>query len=323
MHGLLENDWMVSGHGVSPWHDIGAVVEGAMTSDDALHLAHLDWRVIPTPIYTEGALITSKMTGKAKPILGFVANIREDTNEVLGVVTNKYRIAQNSDAFKFADDIIGEAEDAKYETAGSLWNGKRVFMLINLSQEIVLDDNYNRYICLSNTHDGSGSLKVFITNVRVVCNNTLNMALSSAGRGISIRHMSSMDQRKSEAMRTMGMASRYFTEFKKFAEFLSKKKVDINALLKKLYPEDDAWTSRQIESNNEIKNAVLNIHNRRPDLANHRGSAWGFIQAIADHQSNSPPRRKTSTFESHKMESFIDGDYVLNEATKLVLAEAA
>jgi phage/plasmid-like protein (TIGR03299 family) len=323
MHGLLDNDWMVSGHGIAPWHQLGTVVHEAMTSEDALHLAHLDWKVIPTRIYTEGALTTAKMTGKARHIEGFVANVREDTNEVLGVVTTKYRIAQNSDAFKFADDLIGEADGAHYETAGSLWNGRRVFMLINLPNETVLDDAYERFLCLSNTHDGSGSLKVFMTNVRVVCNNTLNMALSSAGRGIAIRHMSAMDQRKSEAVRTMGMASRYFSEFRKFAEFLSKKKVNVDELLNKLYPEDPAWSKRQRVSNNELKSVVRSIYTTKPDLANYRGTALGFVQAIADHQSNSPPRRKTATFEAHKMESFIDGDYVLNTATKLVLDAVA
>jgi phage/plasmid-like protein (TIGR03299 family) len=296
-----------------------------MTSEEALKLARLDWRVIPTPIYTEGAVTTVRLTGQASPINGFVANVREDTNEVLGVVTDKYRVAQNVDAFRFADDLMGmdEASGARYETAGSLWNGRRVFMLISLPEEKVLGDAVERYLALSNTHDGSGALKVFFTGVRIVCFNTLNMALRSAGRGVSIRHMSSMDQRKSEAVRTMGVASRYFDELRKFAEYLSGKRVNVEALLEKLYPENPEWSSRQKRSNNELKGIVLDIYNNKPDLSNFRGTAWGFIQAIADHQSNTPPRRRTATFASHRMESFIDGDYMLNEATKLALESVA
>jgi phage/plasmid-like protein (TIGR03299 family) len=326
MHGLLDNDWMVSGHATRPWHGIGAVVDEAMTSDEALKFAKLDWKVIPTPIYTEGAVLASQLPGgQAVPIDGFMANVREDTNEVLGVVSDKYRIAQNADAFKFADDLMGisAADGARYETAGSLWNGRRVFMLINLPNEMILGDSYDKYLCLSNSHDGSGALKVFTTGVRVVCNNTLNMALQGAGRGVSIRHMSSMDQRKSEAVRTLGVASRYFDELRKFAEFLSCKKVDVDALLNKLYPEDSNWSHRQKKSNNDLKGVVLDIYNNKPDLADFRGTAWGFVQAIADNQSNTPPRRKTTTFASHRMESFIDGDYMLNEAVKAVLAAVA
>jgi phage/plasmid-like protein (TIGR03299 family) len=283
----------------------------------------LDWRVLSVPIYTEGAVATARLVQGSvpNPIEGFVANVREDTGEVLGVVTDKYRIAQNEDAFKFADDLLGVAGsgDARYETAGSLWNGRRVFMLMNLSEEVVLGDSYEKYLCLSNTHDGSGALKVFMTNVRVVCNNTLNMALGRAGRGVSIRHMSSMDQRKSEAVRTLGVASRYFDEFRKFAEFLSGRRVDIDSLLSKLYPEDPSWSQRQRASNNELKGVVLDIYENKPDLANFRRTAWGFVQAVADHQSNTPPRRRTSTYASHRMESFMDGDSMLNDAVKLVL----
>jgi phage/plasmid-like protein (TIGR03299 family) len=212
-----------------------------------------------------------------------------------------------------------EASGARYETAGSLWNGRRVFLLINLPEEKILDDSIERYLALSNTHDGSGALKVFFTGVRIVCHNTLNMALRSAGRGVFIRHMSSMDQRKSEAVRTMGVASRYFDELRKFAEYLSGKRVDVDALLDKLYPEDPSWSGRRKRSNTEVKGIVLDIYNNKPDLSNFRGTAWGFIQSIADHQSNTPPRRRTATLASRKMESFIDGDYVLNEAVKLVL----
>jgi phage/plasmid-like protein (TIGR03299 family) len=326
-HGIQEFDGFAY-VGSRPWHGLGQKFdgEGCMTSEDALRIAKLNWQVIPTPIYTEGAVTAASLPGaKVHPIEGFVANVREDTNEVLGVVTDKYRIAQNADAFKFADDLMGltKEDGARYETAGSLWNGRRVFMLINLPEEKILDDSVERYLCLANSHDGSSALKVFCTATRVVCNNTLNMALRNAGRGISIRHMSSMDQRKSEAVRTLGVASRYFDELRKFAEYLSGKKVNADDLLKKLYPEDPKWTLRQKKSNEDLKGVVLDIYNGKPDLANFRGTAWGFVQAIADHQSNTPPRRKTSTFASHRMESFIDGDYMLNEATKLVLEVVA
>jgi phage/plasmid-like protein (TIGR03299 family) len=324
MHGLFENDTMVSAHGIRPWHGIGTVVDGAMTSDEALRLARLDWKVIPTPIYTEGAMTAARLIPSQVPasVPGFVANVRGDTNEVLGVVSDKYRIAQNEDAFHFADDLLslGEAEGARYETAGSLFNGRKVFMLINLPEARILDDPVERFLALANSHDGSGALKVFTTGVRIVCNNTLNMALDGAVRGVSIRHMSSMGVRQSEALRAMGVSARYFAKLGAFAEQMAGKKVDADQLLSKLYPEDSKWTLRQKQSNNDIKAEVVDIFRHKDDLANFRGSAWAFIQAVADRQSNAAPRRRTQSYADRKMLSFIEGDNVVTTATRLAVA---
>lgn len=324
MHGLFENDQMFSAV-ERPWHGLGVITDHCLTSDEALHVAKLDWRVISSPIYTEGAVTAARMIGAASvpsPIPGFVANVREDTNEVLGVVSEKYLIAQNADAFKFADDIMGldEASGGRYETAGSLFNGRKVFMLINLPAEKILDDSFEKYLCLSNAHDGSGALKVFTTGVRVVCNNTLNMALRGMVRGVSIRHMSSMAIRKSEALRTMGVSARYFNDIRKFAEELAGKHVDVDALLAKLYPEDASWSKRQRESNQGVRDEIMDIYRSKDDLGNHRNDAWGFVQAVMDFRSNAAPRRMTSTYAERKMNFFIEGDPVVAEAAKIAVA---
>jgi len=327
-HGIMENDGFVSANGVKPWHGLGTLLPGAMNSDDALREAHLDWRVIPQPIYSEGMVTSLRMLGansNVSPIKGFMANVRADTREVLGVVSDKYRIIQNVDAFKFADDLMDIKQgDAIYETAGSLFNGRRVFMLLKLPAEKILDDDVEKYLCLSNSHDGSGAMKVFTTGIRVVCNNTLSMALSGfekgLGRGISIRHMSSADIRRKEAVRTYRMADDYFNSIRRFAEKMAHKKVDVDSLLIKLFPEDASWSVRQKKNNSEVRETIKGLNRFKDDLGNYPKDGWGFVNAVADFRSNAKPKRVTSKSADWKMVNFIEGDPVVQKAVDLVLA---
>ena len=159
-----------------PWHCLGVVVEEAPSSEEALRLAGLDWRVVQKSLYTNSGLVD-----------GYKANVRESDNTVLGVVTDRYKVVQNTEAFAFTDNLLGEG--VKYETAGSLQGGKKVWILARLPREYIMSgERITPYLVFSNTHDGSGAVKVAITPVRVVCNNTLNLALSTANRCFSMVH---------------------------------------------------------------------------------------------------------------------------------------
>jgi phage/plasmid-like protein (TIGR03299 family) len=316
MHGIMENDFMFSGRGEVPWHGIGAVLDGVLTSDEAIRIARLEWEIKQTPVFTSD--------NWANAIPGYVANVRSDTKEVLGIVSERYCVAQNKDVFAFADDLIGNNnKKCTYETAGSLWNGRRVFMLVNMPKGRIVGDDYQPYLCLSNAHDGSSSLQVFLTGIRVVCNNTLQAALHTARRKISIRHLSRMDERKDEALRTMGAASKYFHDLEAFASLLAGKKVNIAKVLDKLLPVSKLMSQRQLNSNNEVKEIIKTIFKQKDDLQNFKGTAWGAYQAIADYRSNAEPRRKTANFADAKMARFLDGDDVMNQAQDIILELAA
>ncbi|MDR1584201.1 MAG: DUF932 domain-containing protein, partial [Prevotellaceae bacterium] len=142
-HEIMENDFMFSGNGEVPWHGIGSVLDGVLTSEDAIREAKLDWQVEQAPVYSAH--------NWAAPIPGYMANVRSDTGKVLGIVGEKYRVAQNRDVFAFADELIGTNKvKCTYETAGSLFNGKRVFMLVNMPKGRIVGDEYQPYLCLSN-----------------------------------------------------------------------------------------------------------------------------------------------------------------------------
>lgn len=161
----------------TPWHGLGVKVASAQKSQEALRLAGLDWKVIQEPIYT----------GNEEKIEGFKANVRDLDRKVLGVVTDRYKIIQNEEAFAFTDELLGEG--VRYETAGSLMGGRKVWLLAHLPHEyIITGDRISPYLVFSNTHDGSGAVKVALTPIRVVCSNTLNLALSTAKRSWSMVH---------------------------------------------------------------------------------------------------------------------------------------
>ena len=138
-----------------PWHGLGTKVEEAPTSADALRLAGLYWRVEQKNI---------QLCGDSK-VPGYKANVRSTDGKVLGVVSDRYRIVQNADAFEFTDSIIGG--DVRYETAGSLNGGKKIWLLAKLPETEIAGDKTEPYLCFSNTHDGSGAVRVCMTPIRV------------------------------------------------------------------------------------------------------------------------------------------------------------
>ena len=161
----------------TPWHGLGTKVEESPCSEEALITAGLDWDVVQEPIYT----------GNEELINGYKANIRDTDRKVLGVVTNRYKVVQNRDAFSFTDRLLGEG--VRYETAGSLQGGRRVWLLAHMPRDYIISgEKFSPYLLFSNTHDGSGAVKVALTPIRVVCQNTLNLALDTARRSWSMMH---------------------------------------------------------------------------------------------------------------------------------------
>ncbi|MBA4190801.1 MAG: alpha/beta hydrolase, partial [Planctomycetaceae bacterium] len=157
--------------GDPPWHKLGQNVSEAQSSSEAMHLAGLDWVVQQWNLVARCEGIEHEVTGR-------VANIRSDTKAILGVVSTGYRVFQNRAAFEFFDAIVQE-KLAVYETAGSLRGGRQVWILARLPKTLRAagEDEIRPYVLLTNSHDGSKALRMIPTTIRVVCANTLNLAL--------------------------------------------------------------------------------------------------------------------------------------------------
>lgn len=289
-----------------PWHGLGTIIQEAPDSESALRLAGLDWSVKQVPVLYEG-----QQTGHQ-------FNVRESDNKVLGVVGGRYKPVQNAEAFAFTDELIGG--DVRYETAGSLADGKRVWMLAKMPDTRVLDDIVEPYLCLTNGHDGFSSLKVCMTPVRVVCQNTLNMALNGAKRTWTVRHSGNINAKMEEAQQTLGLAQDYMSKFAEEAEELYSIKVSpaqFKTLANNLFPMTDEMSRRKEEAQYLLQQQLTEAWNM-DDLGNIRGTGWGFINAISDMSTHRPPARKTANYQENMFIYTIDAPMLLDKALKMV-----
>lgn len=224
----------------NPWHGLGTKVNEAPGSREALIIAGLNWNVLQEPIYTE----TEEF------IEGYKANVRDSDRKVLGVVTDRYKVIQNQEAFAFTDALLGEG--VRYETAGSLQGGKRVWLLAHMPHEYIISgERISPYLVFTNTHDGSGAIKAALTPIRVVCQNTLNLALSTAKRSWSMIHTGNIKGKLQEARNTLILAETYMDSLGREFEELRKKKLtdkQVMEYIEILLPLEDNATPQQTKN---------------------------------------------------------------------------
>jgi len=220
-HNLNETNGKVSfaARGEKAWHGLGQYVSEAMTSEQAIELGGLNYTVEKRPLYAPG------WAGTMVEAEGHYGNVRTDTNEILGIVKGRYRIVQNKDAFGFFDTIIDRGE-AIFETAGALGKGERIFVTAKLPEDmLVRGERVEKYIMLTNSHDGTSTIIAGFTPIRVVCNNTLTAALKKLDNKVSISHTASAESRLKEASRVMGIASKYMDEVNTTFESMTTRKL--------------------------------------------------------------------------------------------------
>lgn len=295
-----------------PWHGLGECVKEAPTSKDALQLAGLNWKVEPEPIYTETKELIS----------GYKANVRDSDRSVLGVVTDRYKVIQNDEAFAFTDALLGEG--VRYETAGSLQNGKKVWLLARMPHEYIISgERISPYLLFSNSHDGSGAVKVAMTPVRVVCNNTLNLALNTAKRAWSMVHTGDVKSKLDEARNTLFMAEMYMDHLGKEFEHLRSIKLSDNEVMEYinlLLPCDESASSQQIRNIRRLRDDFKARYFDAPDLQDVGRNAYRFVNAAADFATHSSPLRKTSSYKENLFSKTVEGNPIIDKAYQMVLA---
>lgn len=196
------------------WHELGQIVQDYPTSAEALKFAGLDYTVEKRSLFTydnENNVANEDREIKIPEIevRNFYATMRTDTEQVLGVVGKDYEVVQNADAFSFFDAIVG-GDGILYETAGALGKGERIFITAKLPGYIKVGSNdlVEKYLFLTTSHDGFGSITAAFTPIRIVCNNTLNAAFRNCSNSIKIRHTQNAKERLEEAHKVMGISNR-------------------------------------------------------------------------------------------------------------------
>ena len=296
----------------APWHGLGVRVEEAPSSQEALRLSGLDWQVIQQPIATVDGT----------PIPGYRANLRDTDHQVLGVVTDRYRVVQNGEAFAFTDGLLGEG--VKYETAGSLQNGRKIWLLAKLPDKYIIEgDQIDPYLVFSNSHDGSGSIKVAMTPIRVVCQNTLNLALSSAKRVWSTIHVGDLAGKMTEAHNTLLLAEKYMGQLGLEFSRLSKVKLSDQKVLQyidQLLPLDDQPTQIHRKNVIRIREDMKQRYFDAPDLQHVGKNAYRLLNAVSDFATHAKPLRETASYRENLFAKTMEGNPLMDRAYQLVQA---
>lgn len=296
----------------TPWHGLGTRVESAPTSKDALRYSGLSWKVRQEDIKTVDGY----------PIHGYRANVRNDNHAVLGVVSDRYKIVQNDEAFAFTDSLLGEG--VTYETAGSLSGGKRVWLLAKLPDKYkLMGEEVTPYLVFTNSHDGSGAIRVAATPVRVVCNNTLNLALDTAKRSWSVAHKGDIQRKLDEARNTLFMADQYLKTLQKEAERLSQIRLSdkmVKSWVDELLPVSDNASIQQEKNILRLRRDLQHRYFDAPDLTVLPKSGWRFINAVSDFATHAEPLRKTEHYKENLFSKTMDGHPMIDQAMKFLAA---
>lgn len=292
-----------------PWH-FGTSLDGVQSVEQAMEKADLAWEVNQAQAFIRDANGNWVETPA-------VVNYRSDNGLYLGTVTDRYQKVNNSEAFSFLDIF----ENYTFVSGGVVNGGKTAWICVEVEGFDVLGDTVKQYYIFSNTHDGSGSLRVCLTPVRAVCSNTLNLALKKATRAFSLRHKGDTEGKIAMIGDILSHDRVYQKEFIEQSERLALLKVSdyaVDKMLMSLFPYDrEKDTDRKIRNMTEQQDAVRHCY-KADDLGNFYGTAYGFINAVSDMAYHSTPKRMTTTYRENQMLSVIKGNKLLDKALTLV-----
>lgn len=281
-------------YGQTPWHGLGVPVPKGISAKEMIHSAGLDWQVELRP--ARGArTINRKKEFSRYEVIRLPRPDTKETEVLLGVVSRRYLPLQNAEAFEFFNEIVGEGK-AYFETAGALGEGERIWVMAKMPEAmgIVPGDECVNYMLLSNTHSGEGSVTVKFTSVRVVCQNTLMMALDDGQKAYRVRHSRQMQFKLGELAEFMALTQEVFLKAKESFQKLAKiqmREKRLETYFDSVYPR----TVAQKENGGRPQRwTFLNdAFNGRPDLLlpNVRGTLWATYNAISRFEDYKMPKQ--------------------------------
>lgn len=297
-----------------PWHGLGTIVMDAPESKEAIQTAGLDWTVLQRDVFTEDGYL----------IPGYKVNVRDNDFATLGIVSDRYKIVQNDEAFAFTDNLLGEG--VTYETAGSLQGGKKVWLLAKLPQKyIIAGDEITPYFVIMNSHDGTCSIKAAMTPIRVVCQNTLNLALTTAKRVWTTKHTENIFNRMTEAEDTILLAEKYMTELGKGIDELSRIKLSdrkVMEYMEQFFPVTEDMSDIKKKNNVRLLNDMKARYFDAPDLKDIGKNGYKFINAISDFATHAEPIRKTKNYKENLFLNTVEGNALIDKGYQMMKAIA-
>ena len=311
--------------GKPAWHRLGTVLDKPATAEEAINAANLDWEVIKKPLFA-GATEHYRL-------LSNFAIVRGDDWEngkatVLGIVGDGYTPVQNREAFSFFDPIVGE-KAAIYHTAGALGSGERVWILAKLPGDIrvIGDDITHKYLLLSNSHDGNSAVQIKFTPIRVVCQNTLTMALSQ-GPTLRVPHTRDVRERLRIAANMLNAVKLRYTELETVFKKMANIQLDSNKLqnyLGQVFPDprrkaDEARYERALEQarTDRAASEYLFEKGKGNEQKGVAGTLWAAYNGVAEYVDY---RRYAKATDKRQVEAIWFGDGYSAKARAYTVAE--
>jgi phage/plasmid-like protein (TIGR03299 family) len=304
--------------GETPWHRLGRKLDQPATAAQAIEAAGLDYKVVKRPLFT-------KISRQNVLIPDHFATVRSDNGVVLGCVGSRYEPVQNRDAFGFFDPLV-DRDEAIYHTGGVLGKGEKIWLLAKLPGYIRVgksNDLIEKYLLLYNSHDGSSHIRIKLTPIRVVCNNTLSVALSGTEQEVKIKHTATAPAKLEEAHTLLGLTNHLFDQLSYIFNRMALRKVTDRELVqyvKTLIPDNPEAAGNTRTEN--LRKKILDIHATQRDAIIHRGTLFGAYNAVTelvDHVSTTedPSKRLKSMWfgsgEKLKQRAFsLAEDYLKN-----------
>lgn len=270
----------------SAWHRLGQILPDAFDAATALREANMDWEVRLEPMFL----------GNGTEVPNKKAVVRGDNGTVIGTVGSRYNPLQNKSAFGFFDGVFGQ-DKARYESAGVLGGGERVWMLARVPGDfdVLPGDSVAKYLLLTNSHDGSTPVTAIFTPIRVVCANTLGSALRASNDSETVRvlHTASAEAKLKIAGELLGKAGVFFDETK--ARFVTMSKVqfrsnDLRRYFTNVVTNDPTATFDDISTRS--RNVIGEIEKLHETGIGHeirgvRGTLWGAYNAVTEYVDHS------------------------------------
>ncbi|RLJ77343.1 DUF932 domain-containing protein [Pedobacter alluvionis] len=288
------------------WHGLGQIITDYPTSSEAIKFAGLNYTVEKRPLFTYDGENHHGDTDLVIPeieVPNYYATLRTDTDQVLGVVGKDYEVLQNENAFSFFDAIVGGKEGILYETAGALGNGERAFITAKLPDYIRVgrNDCIEKYLFLTTSHDGTGSIQIAFTPIRIVCQNTLNAALRGHNHTncIKIRHTASAGDKLKEAHKMLGITNSLSIELETIYNQWARVKItdkEVKRLIQlAMVPSKEVYTKLQKGAEDELSSHFNNMVNTAFEYAmisptqqdnTTRGTLYGAYNSVSGYFQN-------------------------------------
>lgn len=328
---------MFSANRIAPWYAQGRPLDTLMGDpkvtildeapalntkkdlDAVLRLAGLDWTVSKRPLKVARDL--APILEDEDPLLDgwanfdvstdeFFAIVRDDTEKVLGIVGKGYEVVQNRQGLDIVQAIL-DTGDVTVETAGVLWEGKRVWVLVNIPRELTIEgDIHFPYLMFTNSNDGSGSLREDITAERACCKNTIQWAIAEAPCSWTHRHSRNVIANSKDAKNVLGLADRYFDAFEADVKDLMAVKVtlaEFDAMVKEEFPISPEDTERVRRNQTEKRDLVRTMYESDTDGGLHKGNGYGVVNAFNSFDLWAAPIRNEERRAERTMKALTTG----------------